>query len=85
MSNLDTLITSREACDLLGVGRTQLGRFINSGRLTPVKQLPGKSGAYLFNRDQVADLARGHRAELAARVDAIDAALAAKQSEAVTS
>ena len=70
---------------MLGIGRTQLGRFINSSRLTPATRLPGKTGAYLFHRDEVAALARAHRADLAARIDAIDSALAGSTPEAVTS
>ena len=56
MSNLKDLMTSREVCRLLGVSRTQLTRFGESGTLVPATRLPGKTGPLLFDRDDVVAL-----------------------------
>ena len=41
-------ITAAEACERLGIGRTQLGRIIDSGRLPVAHKLPGIRGPRLF-------------------------------------
>lgn len=51
------LIGSAEACRILEVHPATVGRWVDSGRLTPAHKLPGKNGAYLFNRADVERLA----------------------------
>lgn len=55
-------IGSTEACALLSIDKSTLSRWVAAGKLTPVAQLPGKTGAFLFDRAAVealvADLAQ---------------------------
>ena len=51
MSN--KMISSKEACDLLGVNRSTLSRWAADGTLSPVHKLPGTNGAFLFDRRAV--------------------------------
>ncbi|SDF98493.1 DNA binding domain-containing protein, excisionase family [Cellulosimicrobium cellulans] len=54
MSNIRReYITAAEAADLLGVDRRSVVRFIDNGDLTALDKLPGRTGAYLFNREDV--------------------------------
>lgn len=57
-----TPITSAEACDLLGIDRSTLTRWVASGRLTPAFKAPGLRGPYFFHRTDVERLAREHAA-----------------------
>ena len=50
----DNLIGSAEVCEWAGVDRSTLSRHIAAGKLTPAKQLPGRNGAFLFDRKAVA-------------------------------
>ncbi|MDP9222276.1 MAG: helix-turn-helix domain-containing protein [Actinomycetota bacterium] len=50
-------IGSAEACTILGVHGSTLGRWVKAGRITPVTQLPGANGAMLFARADVLRLA----------------------------
>jgi predicted site-specific integrase-resolvase len=50
------LIGSAEVCRLLHKNQATIGRWVTSGRLTPVHKLPGKNGAYLFNRTDIEQL-----------------------------
>lgn len=53
----DDLITTNEACDLLGgIDRSTLVRWIQSGRIAPAHKLPGKTGSYLLRRADVEGL-----------------------------
>lgn len=52
------LVGSQEACRILGKDRATLSRWVALGRLTPAVQLPGKTGAFLFNRVDVEALAK---------------------------
>ena len=49
------LLTAAETCERLGIGGTQLGRIIESGRLEVAVKLPGIRGPRLF---RVADVDR---------------------------
>ncbi len=50
-SEVDPLITSAEACRLLGdIDRSTLTRWVQLGRIVAVQKLDGKRGAYLFTR-----------------------------------
>lgn len=51
-------IASAEACELLGIDRSTLTRWVASGRLTPAFKAPGLRGAYFFHRADVERLAR---------------------------
>lgn len=51
------LLTAAEACERLGVGGTQLGRIIESGRLRVAHKLPGIRGPRLFHASDVDALA----------------------------
>jgi excisionase family DNA binding protein len=52
------LISTTEACEILGIDRSGITRRVQMGRLTPALRLPGKAGAYLFHRADVEQLAR---------------------------
>lgn len=56
------LIPTVEAAELLGVKRSTLTRWVQSGRLDEAMKLPGETGARLFRRSDIDRLA----AELAA-------------------
>jgi predicted site-specific integrase-resolvase len=51
------LIGSAEACQILGIHGSTLGRWVKAGRIAPVTQLPGANGAMLFSRSDVLRLA----------------------------
>lgn len=54
------LITSREACDLLGISRGTLTYWILKGKVEPAQTLAGPAGAasqHLWDRAEVAALA----------------------------
>ena len=61
MSNPRLTITSDEAATLLDVDRRSVVRFVVRGELTPALKLPGRTGAYLFERADVEQL-RAQRA-----------------------
>ena len=65
MANPDDLIPSIEAAELLGVGRSTLTRWVQSGRLTEAKKLPGDTGTRLFHRRDLNRLAAELDAERA--------------------
>lgn len=48
MTNEATFATTAEAAEALGVSVKTITRWVGSGKLTPVKRLPGKRGAMLF-------------------------------------
>ena len=54
MPTMDTLpITAREVADILGIGRRQVLRLIESGEIPTLGKLEGGTGAYLFNRSDI--------------------------------
>ncbi|HEY9371473.1 hypothetical protein [Streptomyces sp.] len=61
--NTPDLITSAEAAEILGVDRSTLTRWSDERlrpeerKLTPVRQLPGRTGTKLFDRSDVEVLA----------------------------
>lgn len=57
MSNDDRQISSREACELLGIDRATLIRWVHRGKLASAYKLPGSNGAYVFSYAVVARLA----------------------------
>lgn len=57
MSNSD-LLGSKEAAEVLGISRTSLNRAVRAGDIPPVAQIPGKTGAYLFDARVIDALAK---------------------------
>lgn len=57
-------MTSPEVCELLGIDRSTLTRRVQAGRIEPAFKLPGRNGAYVFDRATVEALA-AERAEVA--------------------
>lgn len=56
-------ITTREALSILHLRHpSSVTRFVAEGKLTPTRKLPGKSGAYLFQRRDVERLAQKREA-----------------------
>ena len=47
------LIGSAEACDVLGIDRSTLTRWVAAGKVSPSVRLPGRSGAMLFDREDI--------------------------------
>lgn len=46
-----------EASERLGVSRDSLVRMAAKGEITKVTKMPGKSGAWLFDREEIEQLA----------------------------
>lgn len=61
---------SKEACRVLDVDRATLTRWAAAGRVVVVHKLPGRNGAFLFDRDDVARLA-AERAQAAGAVSVL--------------
>lgn len=53
MDSNDDLIGGSQAAQILGVHRSTLSRWTQSGRITPVVQLPGRNGVVLYRRIDV--------------------------------
>lgn len=53
MSKPNDLIGSKEACAILDRDRSSLTRYVQEGRLVAVSKLPGRNGAFVFNRSDV--------------------------------
>lgn len=51
------LITTAQAAERLGIERSTLSRWVTAGRIAPAMQLPGATGAMLFDPGAVARLA----------------------------
>ena len=47
------LISTAEAAQMLGRHVATISRMVANGRLTPAVKVPGKTGAYLFAREDV--------------------------------
>jgi predicted site-specific integrase-resolvase len=62
MSNDDQLIGAGDACDLLNIDRSTLIRQVKRGKITAAQKMPGLSGAYLFDREYIQELAALERA-----------------------
>lgn len=57
MANAQELIGTKELADLLKVDTSTVVRRVYRGELVPCKKLPGKRGAYLFDRATIDELA----------------------------
>lgn len=51
------LIGTAEAASILGIDRSVLLRRIQSGKITPALKLPAATGSYLFDEDEIQELA----------------------------
>jgi predicted site-specific integrase-resolvase len=52
MRNAD-LIGSAEACEILGIDRATLVRWIAASKIAKVTKMPGQTGAYVFERAEI--------------------------------
>lgn len=57
MPDLDDLLTTAQAAEILGKTPRTVQRMVAAGLLTPATTLPGKTGAHLFDRAEVERLA----------------------------
>lgn len=61
----EDLISSQEALEILGVVLSTLTRWAADGKITPALKMPGSSGAYLWRRSDVVQLAADRAASTA--------------------
>jgi hypothetical protein len=57
LDRMAKLIGSAEAAIILGIDRSVFIRRVNAGSITPVQKLPAATGAYLFDGDEIAQMA----------------------------
>ena len=69
-------ISVAEAATITGLDPQRITRMIRSGELPHIQKLPGRTGAYLLGRDDVAELATRLATEAEERARDIRAALA---------
>jgi predicted site-specific integrase-resolvase len=50
---LPRFLGSAEVCELIGIDRSTLTRWIQTDKIRPAQQLPGPKGVYLFTPDEV--------------------------------
>lgn len=62
MANRPPLIGSAEACELLRIDPSTLSRWVAQSKITPAQKLPGKTGPFLFEREEIEQLAAGQAA-----------------------
>lgn len=55
------MIGSREACQILGVDKSTLSRWVSAGRISPAGKLPGRNGALFFRPSDVNALAAARK------------------------
>lgn len=60
------LIPTAETAEILRVDVRTVHRMAEDGRLTPALKIPGRTGAYLFDRNDVERVANERQAERAA-------------------
>ena len=53
MPNTNQLLSSADACAALDIDRSTLTRWVQSGKVTPVKKLGGRTGAYVFTSTEI--------------------------------
>jgi predicted site-specific integrase-resolvase len=83
MESAVDIVGSLEASEELGVSRATLSRWIDAGRITPIRKLPGLAGGYIFHRAEVRRAAAEktlREAERAAEQQSIEAAREARQA-----
>lgn len=52
-SEIPTYLGSAEVCERIGIDRSTLTRWIQTGRIAFAQKIPGGNGAYLFNPAEV--------------------------------
>lgn len=57
------LIGSADVCALLGIERSTLIRWVQLGQVKAAIKMPGKSGAYLFDAEYIAQLVEAKQGE----------------------
>lgn len=58
MSQVPDEVTTREALDILNLSDpSTISKYVATGKLTPSRKLPGRTGAYLFRRKDILKLA----------------------------
>jgi predicted site-specific integrase-resolvase len=57
------LLSTVETADRLQVDRSTLSRWVQLGRITPAMKLPGLTGSYLFDPEEI-DRVAAERAEV---------------------
>ena len=68
LSHMETgtdLVGSSESCRILDIHPATLTRWVAAGSVIPAHKLPGKNGAFLFNRADIEQLAEKRRVEAA--------------------
>lgn len=55
------LIGSADVCQLAGIDRSTLSRHVAAGHITPRVRMPGRTGAWLFDKQDVALYIARHR------------------------
>jgi excisionase family DNA binding protein len=60
------IISTREACEFLGVDRSTLIRWVDAGKVTPLRKFPGYTGGYIFYRAEIRRVAAVRAAAVAA-------------------
>lgn len=84
MESQPAIVNTAEARKMLGdIDRSTLKRWVDSGRVTPFRKLPGETGGYLFYRAEIERLAAELLTELEAKAAALRAP--AEQAEAAAS
>ena len=58
METDDTLLTTREAADALGVTVQTIAKWVDKGRIAPALQGPGLRGAMFFDPSDIEALLR---------------------------
>lgn len=87
MHSLDTgtqpaLIGTRQAAEILGVPRTTLASRLAAGTIAPAIKLPGRTGAFLFDRAYIEKIAADER-DATQRRSALAAAPSAPEDYAI--
>lgn len=58
MSAQETLLTTQEAANRLGVSVQTVSRWVNDGKLTPALKAPGIRGPMFFRADDVDEMGK---------------------------
>ncbi len=66
MQQTPTLLSTAEVCQIVGVDRSAVTRWVQLGRLTPAMRLPGPNGAYLFHPADIEQIRRDRAAKASA-------------------
>lgn len=60
------VINTGEACEILGgIDRSTLKRWVDDGKVKPLRKLPGDTGGYLFERTEIERVAALQAREVA--------------------